>query len=225
MTKVVLIEDDEDTAQDICAELKDSGYVVDWAADGIEGLERARAADADVLIVDRMLPGMDGLAVIDTLRREKIRTPVLVLSALGAVNDRVKGLRAGGDDYLTKPFAVLELVARIEALLRRPADTSAKTLRVGPLEIDLIERSANRAGREIELLPREYKLLEYMMRHSEQLLTRAMLFEEVWKYKFVPDSNLVDVHMGRLRRKVDAAGEAPMISNIRGEGFVLRAPD
>ncbi len=225
MTKVVLIEDDADTAQDICAELRDSGYVVDWAEDGPTGLERARAADADVLVIDRMLPGMDGLAVIDTLRREKIRTPVLVLSALGAVNDRVKGLRAGGDDYLTKPFAVLELVARIEALLRRPADTSAKTLRVGPLEIDLIERSANRAGREIELLPREYKLLEYMMRHSEQLLTRAMLFEEVWKYKFVPDSNLVDVHMGRLRRKVDVSGDAPMISNIRGEGFVLRAPD
>jgi len=225
MTKVVLIEDDEDTAQDICAELRDSGYVVDWAADGVTGLERARATDADVLVIDRMLPGMDGLAVIDTLRREKIRTPVLVLSALGAVNDRVKGLRAGGDDYLTKPFAVLELVARIEALLRRPADTSAKTLRVGPLEIDLIERSANRAGREIELLPREYKLLEYMMRHCEQLLTRAMLFEEVWKYKFVPDSNLVDVHMGRLRRKVDISGEAPMIANIRGEGFVLRAPD
>ncbi|MGE7371198.1 response regulator transcription factor [Neorhizobium sp. NPDC001467] len=225
MTKVVLIEDDADTAQDICAELRDSGYIVDWAADGLSGLERARAADADVLVIDRMLPGMDGLAVIDTLRREKVRTPVLVLSALGAVNDRVKGLRAGGDDYLTKPFAVLELVARIEALLRRPADTAAKTMRVGPLEIDLIERTANRAGREIELLPREYKLLEYMMRHSEQLLTRAMLFEEVWKYKFVPDSNLVDVHMGRLRRKVDGAGEAPMISNIRGEGFVLRAPD
>ncbi|MEB2845397.1 response regulator [Rhizobiales bacterium RZME27] len=225
MTKVVLIEDDADTAQDICAELRDSGYIVDWAEDGLTGLERARAADADVLVIDRMLPGMDGLAVIDTLRREKIRTPVLVLSALGAVNDRVKGLRAGGDDYLTKPFAVLELVARIEALLRRPADTAAKTLRVGPLEIDLIERSANRAGREIELLPREYKLLEYMMRHCEQLLTRAMLFEEVWKYKFVPDSNLVDVHMGRLRRKVDVSGEAPMISNIRGEGFVLRAPD
>lgn len=225
MTKVVLIEDDADTAQDICAELSDYGYIVEWAADGVTGLERARTADADVLIVDRMLPGMDGLAVIDALRREKVRTPVLVLSALGAVNDRVKGLRAGGDDYLTKPFAILELVARIEALLRRPADLSAKTLRVGPLELDLLERSASRAGREIELLPREFKLLEYMMRHCEQLLTRAMLFEEVWKYKFVPDSNLVDVHMGRLRRKVDPSGDKPMISNIRGEGFVLRAPD
>jgi two-component system, OmpR family, response regulator len=225
MTKVILIEDDKDTAQDICAELKDYGYAVDWHADGAEGLEQARIAGADILIVDRMLPGMDGLTVIDTLRREQVRTPVLVISALSAVNDRVRGLRAGGDDYLTKPFAILELVARVEALLRRPADLSAKVLRVGPLELDLLERSARRGERQIELLPREFRLLEYMMRHCEQLLTRGMLFEEVWKYKFVPDSNLVDVHMGRLRRKIDAAGDPPMISNVRGEGFVLRAPD
>jgi two-component system OmpR family response regulator len=225
MTKIVLIEDDAETAQDICAELRDHGYAVDWASDGIDGLEQARAAKPDVLIIDRMLPGMDGLAVIDALRRESVRTPVLVLSALGSVNDRVKGLRAGGDDYLTKPFAVLELLARVEALLRRPAEPSTSELRVGPLQLDLLERSANRAGRQIELLTREFRLLEYMMRHCEQLLTRAMLFEEVWNYKFVPDSNLVDVHMGRLRRKVDPTGETPMISNIRGEGFVLRAPD
>lgn len=225
MTTVVLIEDDAETAQDICAELADYGYMVEWADDGIKGLEMARAAKADVLIIDRMLPGMDGLTIIDTLRREQVRTPVLVLSALGAVNDRVKGLRAGGDDYLTKPFAVLELVARLEALLRRPAETTARVLHVGPLQLDLIERSAVRGGRAIELLPREFRLLEYMMRHCEQLLTRAMLFEEVWNYKFVPDSNLVDVHMGRLRRKVDGSGEAAMITNIRGEGFVLRAPD
>ncbi len=225
MTKVVLIEDDADTANDICAELRDCGYVVEWSADGLEGLEQARSASADILIIDRMLPGMDGLAVIDTLRREQIRTPVLVLSALGAVNDRVRGLRAGGDDYLTKPFAVLELVARVEALIRRPADTAASVLRVGPLEIDLIERLAKRGAREIELLPREFRLLEYMMRHYDQVLTRAMLFEEVWKYKFVPDSNLVDVHMGRLRRKIDNPSERPMIANVRGEGFVLRSPD
>ncbi|HBF28881.1 response regulator transcription factor [Rhizobium sp.] len=225
MTKVILIEDDEDTANDICAELKDYGYAVDWESDGIVGLERAKHGGADILIVDRMLPGMDGLTVIDTLRREQVRAPVLVISALSAVNDRVRGLRAGGDDYLTKPFAILELVARVEALLRRPADMSTRVIRVGPLELDLLERSACRGDREIELLPREFKLLEYMMRHSEQLLTRGMLFEEVWKYKFVPDSNLVDVHMGRLRRKIDNPGEAPMISNVRGEGFVLRAPD
>lgn len=225
MTKVILIEDDQDTAQDICAELKDYGYAVDWQADGARGLECARTAGADILIVDRMLPGMDGLSVIDTLRREQIRTPVLVISALSAVNDRVRGLRAGGDDYLVKPFAILELVARVEALLRRPADLLAKVLRVGPLELDLLERNACRGDREIELLPREFRLLEYMMRHCEQLLTRGMLFEEVWKYKFVPDSNLVDVHMGRLRRKIDMPGDAPMISSVRGEGFVLRAPD
>lgn len=225
MSKIVLIEDDAETAQDICAELRDHGYAVDWAADGVQGLGLARSGDADVLIIDRMLPGLDGLEVIEALRRDNIRTPVLVLSALGAVNDRVKGLRAGGDDYLTKPFALLELLARVEALLRRPANPATSVLRVGPLQLDLIERTADRAGRAIELLPREYRLLEYMMRHCEQLLTRAMLFEEVWNYKFVPDSNLVDVHMGRLRRKVDLPGDPPMIANIRGEGFVLRAPD
>ncbi len=167
---------------------------------------------------------MDGLTVIDILRKEHVRTPVLVLSALGAVNDRVRGLRMGGDDYLTKPFAVLELIARIEALLRRPADTPETVLRVGSLELDLLGRTAKRGDRTIDLLPREFGLLEYMMRREGQLLTRAMLFEEVWNYKFVPQSNLVDVHMGRLRRKIDQSGEPPMIYSVRGEGFVLRAP-
>jgi two-component system OmpR family response regulator len=152
-----------------------------------------------------------------------VRTPVLVLSALGAVNDRVRGLRMGGDDYLTKPFAVVELVARIEALLRRPAETRETILRVGQLELDLIERTAKRDERNIDLLPREFRLLEYMMRRSDQLLTRAMLLEEVWNYKFVPTTNLVDVHMGRVRHKVDQPGEAPMIHNVRGAGFILRA--
>jgi two-component system, OmpR family, response regulator len=224
MAKVLLIEDDIDTAHEISAELRDRGYAVDWVDDGIEGLHQARTGGADVLIVDRMLPGMEGLALIDALRNEQIRVPVLVLSALGAVTDRVRGLRAGGDDYLTKPFAIPELIARIEALLRRPADSAASVLRIGPLELNLMERTASRADREIELLPREFRLLEYMMRRCEQLLTRAMLFEEVWKYKFVPDSNLVDVHMGRLRRKVDGPGETPMIYSVRGEGFILRAP-
>lgn len=146
------------------------------------------------------------------------------MSALGAVDDRIRGLRAGGDDYLTKPFAILELIARIEALLRRPGESRDTVLRVGPLEVDLLERTATREGRPLDLLPREFRLLEYMMRRVDQLLTRAMLFEEVWNYKFVPQSNLVDVHMGRLRRKVDPAGQPPMILNIRGEGFMLRAP-
>jgi len=176
------------------------------------------------MIVDRMLPGMDGLTVIEALRKDRVGTPVLVLSALGAVDDRVRGLRMGGDDYLTKPFAIIELVARIEALLRRPMDSRETTLHVGPLELDLIERTARRDEREIDLLPREFRLLEYMMRRKDQLLTRAMLFEEVWNYKFVPQSNLVDVHMGRLRRKVDPPDEQPMIHNVRGEGFILRAP-
>ncbi|MET4803804.1 response regulator transcription factor [Bradyrhizobium sp. LB11.1] len=224
MPKVLLIEDDHETADEIVAELADRGYEVDYAATGIEGLDKARAAEADVMIVDRLLPGVDGLTIIEVARKEQVRTPVLVLSALGAVDDRVRGLRAGGDDYLTKPFAVAELIARIEALLRRPGDARETVLRVGPLELDLLERIVSRNGRHIDLLPREFRLLEYMMRRKDQLLTRGMLFEEVWNYKFVPDSNLVDVHMGRLRRKIDASGEIPMIHNVRGEGFILRAP-
>jgi two-component system OmpR family response regulator len=224
MSKVLLIEDDAGTADEIKAELTDRGYEVDWAATGIEGLDKARAAAADVMIVDRLLPGLDGLTIIEVIRKEHVRTPVLVLSALGAVDDRVRGLRAGGDDYLTKPFAVVELIARVEALLRRPADNPDTVLRVGPLELDLLARTAKRGERTIDLLPREFRLLEYMMRRKDQLLTRAMLFEEVWNYKFVPQSNLVDVHMGRLRRKVDHAEEPPVIHSIRGEGFMLRAP-
>lgn len=223
MTKVLLIEDDGGTAEEIVAELTELGFEVEWSSNGIDGLAKARAIHPDALIVDRMLPGMDGLTVIETLRKDQVSTPVLVLSALGAVDDRVRGLRSGGDDYLTKPFAVVELVARIEALLRRPADTRETTLRVGSLELDLIERTARRGERQIDLLPREFRLLEYMMRRCDQLLTRAMLLEEVWNYKFVPaTTNLVDVHMGRLRHKVDGPGEPQMIQNVRGSGFILR---
>ena len=224
VARVLLIEDDPETASEIRAELLERGYVVDWAADGIDGLAKARAGKADILIIDRMLPGIDGLAVIDTLRKEQVRTPVLVLSALGAVDDRVRGLQMGSDDYLTKPFALLELIARIQALLRRPVENQQIVLRVGPLELDLLTRTAKRGERAIDLLPREFRLLEYMMRRQDQLLTRAMLFEELWNYKFVPQSNLVDVHMGRLRRKIDGPNEPPMIYSVRGEGFVLRAP-
>jgi two-component system, OmpR family, response regulator len=224
MASVLLIEDDKETAQEIRAELSDRGYVVDWAADGVEGLDKARSGGAEVVIVDRMLPGMDGLTIVEAMRDEGVRTPVLVLSALGAVDDRVRGLRAGGDDYLTKPFATVELIARIEALLRRPADSRDTVLRVGPLELDLMERIAKRGDRTINLLPREFRLLEYMMRRKEQVLTRAMLLEEVWNYKFVPQTNLVDVHMGRLRHKVDEPNELPMIQVVRGVGFILRAP-
>ncbi len=224
MAKLLLIEDDKEMADEISAELRDCGFDVEWAANGIEGLDKARSGAAEAVIIDRLLPGMDGLTIIEALRHEGMRTPVLVLSALGAVDDRVRGLRAGGDDYLTKPFATIELLARIEALLRRPAESRDTVLRVGPLELDLIERAAKRGDRAIDLLPREFRLLEYMMRRKDQMLTRAMLLEEVWSYKFVPQTNLVDVHMGRLRRKVDGPDELPLIHNVRGMGFILRAP-
>jgi two-component system, OmpR family, response regulator len=223
MTKVLLIEDDGETAEEITAELTDRGFEVESSSNGIDGLDKARSLRPDAMIVDRLLPGMDGLTVIEALRNDQVRTPVLVLSALGAVDDRVRGLRMGGDDYLTKPFAIVELVARIEALLRRPVETRETTLRVGPIELDLIERTVLRGERKIDLLPREFRLLEYMMRRSDQLLTRAMLLEEVWNYKFVPATNLVDVHMGRLRHKIDGPDETPMIHNVRGAGFILRS--
>jgi two-component system OmpR family response regulator len=224
MTRVLLVEDDHETADEIMAELVHRGFAVDWAATGLDGLGKARSGKPDALIVDRLLPGMDGLTIIEALRQERVRTPVLVLSALGAIDDRVRGLRMGGDDYLTKPFAMAELIARIEALLRRPGESRETVLRVGPLELDLIERTAKRGERAIDLLPREFRLLAYMMRRKEQMLTRAMLLEEVWNYKFVPQTNLVDVHMGRLRHKVDRPDEVPMIHNVRGVGFILRAP-
>ena len=224
MAKILLIEDDSETADEVAAELMQRGFEVELAANGIEGLDKARSGKPDMMVVDRMLPGIDGLTIVEALRGEQVRTPVLILSALGAVDDRVRGLRMGGDDYLTKPFALIELVARIEALLRRPIETRETQLRVGPLQLDLIERTARRGEREIDLLPREFRLLEYMMQRNDQLLTRAMLLEEVWNYKFVPATNLVDVHMGRLRHKVDGPEELPMIHNVRGAGFILRAP-
>jgi two-component system OmpR family response regulator len=224
MAKLLLIEDDQETADEIGAELLQHGFEVERAASGIEGLDLARSCDPDLMIVDRMLPGMDGLTIVEALRQEQMHTPVLILSALCTVDERVRGLRAGGDDYLTKPFAVAELMARVDALLRRPAENRETTLRVGPLQLDLIERTAQRADRVIDLLPREFRLLEYMMQRQDQLLTRAMLLEEVWNYKFIPNTNLVDVHMGRLRHKVDEPGDVAMIHNVRGAGFVLRAP-
>jgi two-component system, OmpR family, response regulator len=222
MRKVLLIEDDGELAEEIVAGLADHGFEVEWAPDGPEGLEMTRSLKPDALIVDRQLPGLDGLEVIERLRRDHVAAPVLVLSALHAVEDRVRGLRAGGDDYLGKPFALIELVARLDALLRRPFDARETVLRVGALELDLIERTARRRNRRIKLLPREYSLLEYMMRRADQLLTRAMLLKDVWNYKFVPETNLVDVHMSHLRHKVDGPDEVPMICNIRGAGFLLR---
>ena len=223
-TRVLVIEDDPETAGEIVAELTSHGFQVDWAANGSDGLARAGSGGYDVMTVDRLLPEVDGLTIVENIRSHGIKTPVLVLSALAEVDDRVRGLKAGGDDYLTKPFALIELSARVDALLRRPADPRETVLRVGLLTLDLIERKAMRGKRELDILPREFQLLGYLMRHSGQVVTRAMLFEEVWHYRFDPRTNLVDVHMGRLRRKVDGPGEAPMIHSVRGTGFSLRAP-
>lgn len=221
MAKVLLIEDDRETAEDVIGDLRGRGYDVEWAETGPTGFELARDRSWDVLVTDRLLPGRDGLSVLQELRSEGVRTPALVLSALSSVDERIRGLRAGGDDYLVKPFAFAELAARIEALLRRPAEPKETLLRVGNLELDLIAGTARRGGREIELLPREFKLLEYMMRRPGQTITRAMLFQEVWNYNFVPKSNLVDVHIGRLRHKLDGPGEPSLIQNVRGVGFVF----
>jgi two-component system OmpR family response regulator len=223
---VMVVEDDADMAGEIVTDLETRGYIVSRASTGQEGLDAMRADPSiRLLIADRMLPALDGLAMIEILRDEGLRTPVLVLSALASVDERVRGLKAGGDDYLTKPFALDELAARVEALLRRPAATRATTLRVGSLEMDLIDRTVRRSGREIELLPREFKLLEYLMRRPGQTITRAMLLEDVWHDRVVPQTNVVDVHMGKLRHKLDGEGEAPLIESVRGNGFVLRAPD
>jgi two-component system OmpR family response regulator len=223
--RVLFIEDDERIADEVSEELRARSFLVRHEMTGPRGLAAAQAELFDVMIVDRMLPELDGLSVIEMLRAQQISTPVLVLSALSAVDDRVSGLRAGGDDYLTKPFAMEELAARLEALMRRPNDSRATMLRVGPVEIDLIERTVVRDGRSVDLLPREFRLLEYLMRRPNQVLTRTMLLEDVWNYRFIPQTNLVDVHIGKLRRKIDAPGEVPLIQSIRGVGFMLRVQD
>jgi two-component system OmpR family response regulator len=223
--KVLLIEDDEETAGYIAKGLGESGIVVDRAADGRDGLLKAASEDYDVAIVDRMLPGLDGLSVVETLRRTGRQTPVLFLSAMGEVRDRVRGLRAGGDDYLAKPFAFSELLARIEALARRSSGESPQThLEVGDLTIDLLSREVVRAGRRIELQPREFRLLEYLARHAGQVVTRTMLLEHVWDYNFDPQTNVIDVHISRLRQKIDRDFETPLIHTVRGAGYMLRAP-
>ena len=222
--RVLLIEDDAALARDVADELAARGFSVALEGSGPAGLGRASGGGFDVLVVDRLLPGLDGLALIARLRAAGVRVPVLVLSALSAVDDRVTGLKAGGDDYLTKPFAMVELAARLEALLRRPTETRESVLRVGPIVMDLIDRSVSRDGREIELLPREFRLLEYLLRRPDRLLTRDMLLEDVWRYRFIPQTNLVDVHIGKLRRKIDEPGEVPLIHSIRGAGFMLRIP-
>jgi two-component system, OmpR family, response regulator len=221
---VLLIEDDLEAARLLVKGLRASGYSVDHAADGREGLARATAGHFDLIVTDRMLPHVDGLAIIESLRHEGIGTPVLVLSALGGVDDRIRGLKAGGDDYLTKPFAFAELLARIEALLRRRPNAAQTTrLAVEDLEFDLLARRVTRGGRELELTARELKLLEFLMRRAGQVVTRTMLLEGVWDLHFDPQSNLIDVHISRLRQAIDRGSDQPLIHTVRGTGYVLRS--
>jgi two-component system OmpR family response regulator len=221
---ILLVEDDLELAAEIIGDLSARGYQVRHAASGAVGADAARGGKYDLLILDRLLPERDGLSILAELRAAGVQTPVLILSALGAVDERVAGLKAGGDDYLVKPFAFVELAARIEALLRRPSAVAETSLQFGPLVLDLIGRTARRGERVIELLPTEFKLLEYLMRHAGQVVTRGMLLEDVWHYRFLPHTNVVDVHIGKLRRKLDAANEPPMLHSVRGAGFVLRIP-
>lgn len=224
MAHILLIEDDAGTADEIGLELVRDGHRVTHRTEATNALAVARGEAVDLLIVDRQLPDGEGLDLIAQLRAEGRRTPALVLSALGTLDDRVRGLRAGGDDYLPKPFALVELLARVQALLRRPDDARATRLMAGPLDLDLLEGATTRAGRALDLLPRELKLLAYLARRPGQIVTRSMLLRDVWGYTFEPNSNVVDVHMGRLRRKLDADGETPLLRNVRGQGYVLDLP-
>ena len=223
--RILIIEDDAETAAYLVKGLSESGHRAERVGDGKDGLFRALEEDFDALVVDRMLPGLDGLALIRSLRAAGRKTPALFLSALGEVDDRVEGLRAGGDDYLVKPFAFSELLARLEALIRRGEGEQAPrtVLKVADLEMDLLTRTVRRAGRSIELQPREFRLLEYLLRHSGQVVTRTMLLESVWDYHFDPQTNVIDVHISRLRSKIDKDFEGPLLHTVRGAGYVLRA--
>ncbi len=227
--RLLIIEDDRDAASYMEKGLKESGHAVDVVHSGREGLLMAAGGEYDVLIVDRMLPELDGLSLVRTLRATNNQTPVLFLSALGQVDDRVKGLRSGGDDYLSKPYAFSELLARIESLGRRrhgPMPTGPETvLRYHDLVMDLLGRRVERGGREIDLQPREFKLLETLLRHAGQVMTRTMLLEKVWDYRFDPQTNVIDVHISRLRQKIDRGFAHPLIHTVRGAGYSLRAPD
>jgi two-component system OmpR family response regulator len=226
MNRVLTIEDDAVTAQEIVAELSSHGLDVDWVANGREGLAKAIGGNYDVITLDRMLPELDGLTIVTTLRNIGVSTPILMISALSDVDERVRGLRAGGDDYLTKPFASDEMAARVEVLLRRhnPGTVQNTALKIADLELDLISHEARRGDQTLNLLPTEYKLLAFLMRNAGQVLTRMMIFEEVWGYHFDPGTNLIDVHIGRLRKKIEATGQQPLIRTVRGSGYVIAEP-
>jgi len=221
--RLLVIEDDRETAQFLQRSLRESGHNADVAGDGETGLAMARDGGYEVLIVDRMLPQRDGLSIVQILRGEGTRTPVLILSALGEVDDRVKGLRAGGDDYLTKPYQYTELLARIEALARRPAPEQQETrYAVGDLVLDRLSHKVTRGGEPIVLQPREFRLLEYLMKHAGQVVTRTMLLENVWDYHFDPQTNVIDVHVSRLRSKIDKNFATPLLHTVRGAGYTIR---
>ncbi len=221
--KVLIIEDDQQAASYLKKALDEAGHVADCAHDGDDGLSLAQSGGYDALIVDRMLPRRDGLSVISELRGQGDRTPALILSALGEVDDRVTGLRAGGDDYLTKPYAFSELLARLEVLQRRTHNGEAETgYRVADLELDRLSRQVTRAGQEITLQPREFRLLEYLMRNAGRVVTRTMLLEHVWDYHFDPQTNVIDVHVSRLRGKIEKGFDKPLLHTVRGAGYVMR---
>lgn len=221
--RILLIEDDADAAGFLSRGLKEAGHVVDLARDGVEGADLAQASDYDVLLIDRMLPLRDGLSIVEERREAGDTTPILILSALGQVDDRVKGLRAGGDDYLAKPYAFSELLARVEALGRRQKPIQAETVyTVGDLELDRLSHSVTRSGRSILLQPREFRLLEYLMQNAGQVVTRTMLLENVWDYHFDPQTNVIDVHVSRLRAKIDKEFDRPLLHTVRGAGYVVR---
>ena len=225
LCRILVIEDDAETATQIVGLLTTHGYEADLAVNGDEGLRLGESAQYAVITIDRMLPGLDGLAIIRRLRETGVTTPALIISALGEVDDRVRGLRAGGDDYLVKPFAFAELLARLEALARRSTAVVKETmLRVGDLELDLVSRTATRDGRHIKLLQREFQVLEYLVRNAGDVVPRAMLLEKVWDLHFDPRTNTIDVYLGRVRRKVDGEQAYPLIHTIRGLGFCVRAP-
>ena len=223
--RILFVEDDRDVAGFVLKGLREAGHVVEHSDNGRDGLFMAASESFDAIILDRMLPGgVDGLKLLETLRSQQITTPVLFLSALAQVDERVKGLKAGGDDYMSKPFAFSELLARVEALTRRGKnDGPATKLAVSDLELDLLSRSVRRAGQKIDLQPREFRLLEYLMRHAGQVVTRTMLLEGVWDYHFDPQTNVIDVHVSRLRQKVDKPFPSPLIHTVRNAGYMLRA--
>jgi two-component system OmpR family response regulator len=222
--RILIIEDDPEAAAYLVKAFREAGHLADHAADGLEGYAMARDGAYDALIVDRMLPKLDGLSLIGGLREQKIDTPVLILSALGQVDDRVKGLRAGGDDYLAKPYAFSELLARVEVLQRRKggAASDPTVYRVGGLELDRLSHKLTRNGHEILMQPREFRLLEYLMKHAGQVVTRTMLLENVWDYHFDPQTNVIDVHISRLRSKIDKGFDTPLLHTIRGAGYMIR---